>query len=69
VLTLAVILDVPGHPVRSAILEIRATFSDILQSHYAITLHCCQLAANFYRGGMFMFHPSKARTECSVHLP
>jgi hypothetical protein len=41
------ILDVTGHPVRSTIFDLPATFSDILHSRYAVLLRRDRLTVNF----------------------
>jgi len=49
---LTIILDVPGHPVRSTIFDLSATFSDILQSRYAVVLRHDRLTVNFDGGNL-----------------
>jgi hypothetical protein len=49
---LTIILDVPGHPVRSTIFDLPATFCDILNSHYAVFLRRDRLTVNFVGGNL-----------------
>jgi hypothetical protein len=49
---LTVILDVPGHPVRATIFDLPATFSDILHTRYAVSLHRDRLTVNSGKGNL-----------------
>jgi hypothetical protein len=51
---LTIILDVPGHPVRSTIFDLPATFSDILHSRYAVFLRRNRLNGEFRWGETFL---------------
>jgi len=72
---LTIILDVPGHPVRSTIFDLPATFSDTLPSRYAVSLRRNRLTVNFDEGETFL--PLRANypatffigTKFSVPLP
>jgi hypothetical protein len=49
---LTIILDVPGHPVRSTIFDLPATFSDTLHASYAVSLSLDRLAVNLGGGNL-----------------
>lgn len=49
---LTIILDVPGHPVRSTIFDLPATFSDILHSSYAVSLRRDRLTVDLGGGNL-----------------